>query len=42
MKGKNEFEKLLEKINLLVKQLNYCEITKNYEFERIDIRNKKL
>jgi hypothetical protein len=42
MKGKNEFERLLDSINQLVKQLNYSEITKNYEFERIDIRNKKL
>lgn len=42
MKEKNEFERLLESINQLVKQLNFSEITKNYEFERIDLRNKKL
>ncbi len=30
MNAKNSFEGLLDKINILVKQLNYSEITKNY------------
>ena len=42
MKGKNEFEGLLQKINSLVRQLNYCEITREYEFEKIEVRNKKI
>ena len=42
MNNKSSFEGLLVNIKLLIMRLNYSDLTKAYEFEKVEVRNKKI